>query len=344
LLIALVAAVTATALIFLSYNTDLSQARDAASRSGRIATTSAGPIEYAEKGVGIPLLSIHGAGGGCDQGLANVADIVGDGFRVIAPSRFGYLGTPVPSDRSLAAQADAHAALLSKLKVDKAIVVGTSAGARSAVELAVRHSERVAGLILIVPATYAPASPVAVEESRTSALVLWLVNNGADFAWWATEKIAPSILIRAELVVYDTGGHLLMHYAFLLGPRRRGEQFWPDSDEAKSSGALSPFRVASQESISTAIPILAAHRFRTSTCRHWSSQRGTTCSTRCLPQSSRPARFLTQSWLSTIRAVICWSGVSSQCARSSAIFLRTIRAGRSGLTRMAVVITRSTSD
>jgi 2-hydroxy-6-oxonona-2,4-dienedioate hydrolase len=196
LLIALVAAVTASALIFLSYDAELSQARDAASRSGRIANTKAGPIEYAEKGAGIPLLSVHGAGGGYDQGLANVADFVGDGFRVIAPSRFGYLGTPVPSDRSPAAQADAHAALLTELKVDKAIVVGISAGARSAVELVLRHSERVAGLILIVPGTYAPASPVAVEESRTSALVLWLVNNGADFAWWATEKIAPSILIR----------------------------------------------------------------------------------------------------------------------------------------------------
>jgi 2-hydroxy-6-oxonona-2,4-dienedioate hydrolase len=196
LLIAVVAAVAVSALIFLSYGAELSQARDAANRNGRIANTSVGPIEYAEKGVGIPLLSIHGAGGGYDQGLANVVDLVGDGFRVIAPSRFGYLGTPVPSDRSPAAQADAHAALLTKLKVDKAIVVGISAGARSAVELALRHSERVAGLILIVPGTYAPASPVAVEESRTSALVLWLVNNGADFVWWAAEKIAPSILIR----------------------------------------------------------------------------------------------------------------------------------------------------
>jgi 2-hydroxy-6-oxonona-2,4-dienedioate hydrolase len=46
------------------------------------------------------------------------------------------------------------------------------------------------------PGTYASASPVAVEESRASALVLLLVNSGADFAWWATEKIAPSILIR----------------------------------------------------------------------------------------------------------------------------------------------------
>ena len=196
LLAALVAVVAASTLVFLSYNNELSHARAEASRGGRIANTSAGPIEYAEKGAGIPLLSIHGAGGGYDQGLASVADLVGNGFRVIAPSRFGYLATPIPADTSPAAQADAHAALLTELKVDKAVVVGISAGARSAAELTLRHPQRVAALILIVPGTYAPANPVAVEGSRTSAFVLWLVNNGADFAWWATEKIAPSILIR----------------------------------------------------------------------------------------------------------------------------------------------------
>jgi 2-hydroxy-6-oxonona-2,4-dienedioate hydrolase len=197
LLIVLVAALAAGALIFVSYERDLSRARHMATRGGRIANTSTGPIEYAEKGAGIPLLSIHGAGGGYDQGLANVADLVGDDdLRVIAPSRFGYLGTPIPSDISPAAQADAHAALLEELKAEKAIVVGISAGARSAMELATRHPERVSGLLLIVPGTYAPASPVAVEGSRASALVLWLVNHGADFAWWATEKIAPSILVR----------------------------------------------------------------------------------------------------------------------------------------------------
>jgi 2-hydroxy-6-oxonona-2,4-dienedioate hydrolase len=49
--------------------------------------------------------------------------------------------------------------------------------------------------IAIIPA-YAPISPVAVKGSRASAVVLWFVNTGADFAWWAAEKVAPSILIR----------------------------------------------------------------------------------------------------------------------------------------------------
>jgi pimeloyl-ACP methyl ester carboxylesterase len=186
----------AVGLIFLSYKNELRQAQDRASRDGVILNTVAGPIEYAEKGVGVPLLSIHGAGGGYDQGLANVTDLVGEGFHVIAPSRFGYLHTPIPLDASPAAQADAHAALLSELNISKAIVVGVSAGARSAVELAIRYPNRVAALVLIVPGTYSPASPVSVEASRGSEFVFWLVNTGADFTWWAAEKLAPSVLIR----------------------------------------------------------------------------------------------------------------------------------------------------
>ena len=186
----------AAGLIARRYGDELARARHAASRDSLIANTAVGPIEYAEKGAGFPLLSIHGAGGGYDQGLANAADFINAGYRVIAPSRFGYLRTPVPVDVSPAAQADAHAALLSELNVAKAIVVGVSAGARSAIEVSIRHGDKVAALILVVPGTYAPTDPVRIEASRGSKLAFWLVNNGADFVWWTAEKIAPSVLIR----------------------------------------------------------------------------------------------------------------------------------------------------
>jgi 2-hydroxy-6-oxonona-2,4-dienedioate hydrolase len=191
-----VAVVGLLGVVWLLYKNELGSACDAARQGSLIANTVAGPIEYAEKGAGIPLLSIHGAGGGFDQGLANAAEFVGEGFRIIAPSRFGYLRTPVPQNTSPVAQADAHAVLLSKLNVHKAIVVGVSAGARSAIELALRYPDMVASLILIVPGTYSPASPVSIEASRGNRFVFWIVNAGGNFAWWAAEKIAPSMLIR----------------------------------------------------------------------------------------------------------------------------------------------------
>ncbi|RWA75376.1 MAG: alpha/beta hydrolase [Mesorhizobium sp.] len=190
-------AITTTAVVtFLPYINELDRRRDAVGHGSLVANLDIGPIEYADSGAGIPLLSIHGAGGGFDQGLALAADLVGGGFRVIAPSRFGYLRTPAPRDPSPVAQGDAHAALLSKLNVRKAVVVGVSAGARSAVELALRHPDKVAALILIVPALYPPSSPVSINVSLGNRFAFWAVNAGGDFAWWATENTAPSILIR----------------------------------------------------------------------------------------------------------------------------------------------------
>ena len=84
-------------------------ARARISTGSQIASTRCGPIEYAEAGAGPPVLVIHGAGGGFDQGITLGEAPARGGFRVIAPSRFGYLRTPVPADASAEAQADAHA-------------------------------------------------------------------------------------------------------------------------------------------------------------------------------------------------------------------------------------------
>jgi 2-hydroxy-6-oxonona-2,4-dienedioate hydrolase len=196
LLAGVVALAAVAAFVILRYRRELAAARSVVAQGSLIAATGSGPIEYGEQGTGAPLLSIHGAGGGFDQGLAVAVDFADGGFRVIAPSRFGYLRTPVPSNASDAAQADAHAALLAVLGVSAAIVVGVSAGARSAIELAIRHPQRVTALILIVPATYAPTSPVNIEGSRASRFAFWLVSVGADFIWSLAEKLAPSVLIR----------------------------------------------------------------------------------------------------------------------------------------------------
>ncbi len=179
------------------FHYDLERARQEVREGGRVIETAVGPIEYAERGEGPPLLSIHGAGGGYDQGLDLAADLVGDrDFRLVAPSRFGYLRTPAPEDFSAAAQADAHAALMDALQIEQSVVVGTSAGALSAMELALRHPDRVRALILVVPAGYAPENPVTIAENRGNAFVFWAVNHGADFAWWAAERVAPSMLVR----------------------------------------------------------------------------------------------------------------------------------------------------
>ena len=102
----LAAASAATGIAYARYRKDIRAIRDQVESGSTIAETAAGPVEYAETGGGSPLLMIHGAGGGYDQGLLLARDFA-ESRRVVAPSRFGYLKTPVPEDSSPAAQADA---------------------------------------------------------------------------------------------------------------------------------------------------------------------------------------------------------------------------------------------
>src|SRR5450755_94924 len=77
--------------IFAIFARDLANAR--ARLVGRSSTlaTSRGTFEYAEIGQGEPILVIHRAAGGFDQALDMAGGLAEQGFRLIAPSRFGYL-------------------------------------------------------------------------------------------------------------------------------------------------------------------------------------------------------------------------------------------------------------
>lgn len=110
--------------------------------------SSYGTIEYATRGSGPPLLVAHGVFGGFDAALDHASRYAGDGFRVVAPSRFGYLGSTMPAGASASDQADAFAELLTHLGIDRAAVFGFSAGSVSAIQFALRHPDRTSALIL----------------------------------------------------------------------------------------------------------------------------------------------------------------------------------------------------
>ena len=115
----------------------------------RVAETSKGSIEYAIDGDAGPcLIVMHGEPGGYDQTAALFADMFGKGFRVVSWSRPGYVRTPLAVARTYEEQADAAAALLDALNIDRVAVLGFSAGGPPAVSFASRHPERTWALIL----------------------------------------------------------------------------------------------------------------------------------------------------------------------------------------------------
>jgi pimeloyl-ACP methyl ester carboxylesterase len=146
-----------------------------------------GTIEYAERGEGYPVLALHGIFGGFDAAYLTVDPWIGDGFRVIAPSRFGCLGSSLPPHATVADQADAYAVLLDALGVQQAAVVGFSAGTVSAMQFGLRHHDRITALVLM-------SGHYPQKHHKLPELPLRLLYT--DRVFWTLKTFTPKLLGR----------------------------------------------------------------------------------------------------------------------------------------------------
>lgn len=170
------------------YRRDLAaaQARLDAFARDRVPTRF-GAVEYAVRGDGHPILVSHGIFHGCDGGQMSVRDLL-HGRLVITPSRFGYLGSSMPELATPADQADAFVALLDHLGIGRTDVIGVSAGATAALQLALRHPDRVDHLIVL--AGNLPGGTTAVAPPAWARLFY------TDVAMWALKTLLPSVMAR----------------------------------------------------------------------------------------------------------------------------------------------------
>jgi len=153
--------------------------------------TSVGMIEYADRGEGPVLLSAHGSPGGYDQGLAMVEVFRKNGYRIISPSRPGYLGTDASLGESVEAQGDALAALLEALEIDSVVAMGTSGGGPPTYQFAERHPDKVRALIEIdsVSLKY----DIAKDLSAITKAI-YLSNAGAWFIRFMMKHFPESVI------------------------------------------------------------------------------------------------------------------------------------------------------
>jgi pimeloyl-ACP methyl ester carboxylesterase len=128
--------------------------------------TGAGPVELERAGEGPPVVVVHGTPGGSDSSLAMGRFLVDAGFEVIAPSRPGYLGTPLGDRAAIDRQADLHAALLDALGIESAGVLSWSGGGPSAYRLAARHPDRVRALVAFASVSRSMSRPKLDTGSR----------------------------------------------------------------------------------------------------------------------------------------------------------------------------------
>jgi pimeloyl-ACP methyl ester carboxylesterase len=156
-----------------------------------------GNMSYVDQGEGETILSVHGIFGGYDQAYDTCKDFRSD-HRIIAPSRFGYLGSDVLGNGTPAEQAEAYVELLNKLGIDQVYLLATSAGGSIAIRFALDHPERTKGLIL-----YCSAMPLTEKPEKYSQYAgppAFLCNN---FAMYLLSPFFKPILGMEPSTIYS---------------------------------------------------------------------------------------------------------------------------------------------
>ncbi len=107
------------------------------------------PINVIELGEGPPLVFVHGLSGSWPNWLEQLPVFAAD-HRVIALDLPGFGRSPMPAEEiSISGYARTLDALLGKLGVDAAAVVGNSMGGFVSAELAINYPQRVERLVLV---------------------------------------------------------------------------------------------------------------------------------------------------------------------------------------------------
>jgi 2-hydroxy-6-oxonona-2,4-dienedioate hydrolase len=178
---------TALAVTVGMYLRDMRRAYERIRDRSSVIASPYGNIEYTEGGTGPPVLVIHGGGGGWDQGELLVEGLLlGDEFHWITPSRFGYLGSSMPTGASWDDQAHAFAFLLDQLGIERAAVVALSQGGPSALLLAALHPERVSSLVCLSCGVRPSTSADQAEANKKGNLLRTVFAH--DFLYWPLSR------------------------------------------------------------------------------------------------------------------------------------------------------------
>ncbi|NLJ70190.1 MAG: alpha/beta hydrolase [Clostridiaceae bacterium] len=147
----------------------------------KTADLSYGSMTYIDEGQGVVILSVHGIFGGYDQAYESIKNREANN-RLLAPSRFGYLGSDIKGAGTPADQTSAFNELLEYLEIDQVFVLATSAGGTPAIRFALDYPERVKGLILFCSAMPVNEKPEtyleyqAPPEPLLSDYVMYLIS------------------------------------------------------------------------------------------------------------------------------------------------------------------------
>jgi pimeloyl-ACP methyl ester carboxylesterase len=190
------------------------------SESSRFAEIDGVRLHYQEKGVGRPLILLHGFTSST-YSWKDVFEPLSRNFRVIAVDLkgFGFSGKP-DGDYTRRAQAQLVAHFLDHLKIEQAWLVGSSMGGEVALNVVLANPHRVAGLILIDSGGVEVAGGGSLAPSyiripfvgrALSALALTsdkLVREGLEKSFYDDAKVTDERVAHYYRPLTTRGGQL----------------------------------------------------------------------------------------------------------------------------------------
>ena len=175
---------------------------DTLNAGSRVIDTAKGPVEYATLGDEGPVLAVnHGGPGGYDQGLVITRRLQNQGYKILTWSRPGYLRTPISDGRTLEEQADTLAALMDALNIEKAAIMGASAGGPVTLAMGYTHPEKVSCLI-----SECGVSLAYGKQFKTSQKVFehLMFNDPTMWLYEQYERLAPESTLRSFIKLEST--------------------------------------------------------------------------------------------------------------------------------------------
>ena len=188
----------------------------------QLSTRIDGPID------GMPVLCLHGhpgSGAALDVFTASLARL---GFRTYAPDLRGYGQSQTPYPFSMTSHLDDLDELLAQYQIERCLVLGWSLGGILSMELALRQSDLVQGLILIGTAARPVGShpPITLKDN--------VLTGVAGVMNWALPAFGPAIALgQQSLFRYLICQHTPEAYRYLA--RRGAPAYLRTSRHAESA-------------------------------------------------------------------------------------------------------------
>jgi pimeloyl-ACP methyl ester carboxylesterase len=192
--------------------TDVVPPRELADADSRFLEVGGLEVHYKEAGSGAPVfLLLHGFGASTFTWREVMEDFSALG-RTVAYDRtaFGLTERPVnwvgDNPYSVVAQVHQAAGVMNALDIDQAVVIGNSAGGRTAVSIALARPERVRALVLVSPAIGFGGGAMGwikplLHTPQMDRLGPWLVrriasagNEGVKRAWHDPSRMTPAVI------------------------------------------------------------------------------------------------------------------------------------------------------